>query len=425
MSAPLRIALLAVGVIGALVLARLAVELRGEEPEPSTRIAPTARQIEHGQYLARAGNCAGCHTARGAPAYAGGRAIETPFGTVYASNLTPDPETGIGRWTPAHFWRALHEGRSRDGHLLYPAFPYPNYTLITREDSDALYAYLQTLPAVSVPNRPHALRFPYDNSWALAAWRVLFFDAATFANEPRQSPEWNRGAYLVRGLGHCSACHGERNVFGATDEPLALGGGVIPQAGWYAPSLAEPDEAGVAAWDVRDIVALLRTGSTPQASTTGPMAEVVYRSLQYLDEPDLQAIAVYLKSLPPMPARPRKSGADPASAIFNRGAAVYERHCADCHADDGKGTPGSWPALAGNRAITMDSVTNPIRLILSGGYPPATAGNPRPFGMPPFAQVLSDADVAAVLTYVRGSWGNSAPEVRPFEVTRLRHGRTN
>jgi mono/diheme cytochrome c family protein len=425
MNTPFRVALLVLVAGAGLMIVRLAVELRAGEPEAATPFAPTPQKIERGEYLARAGNCAGCHTARGAPAYSGGRGIETPFGTVYASNLTPDPETGIGRWTPAHFWSALHEGRSRDGHLLYPAFPYPNYTLVTREDSDAIYAYLRTLPAAPAPNRAHALRFPYDNQWALAAWRVLFFDRDTYALEPEQSPEWNRGAYLVRGLGHCSACHGERNLFGATDEPLALSGGVIPMADWYAPSLASPDEAGVATWDVSDIVALLRTGSTPRASVTGPMAEVVYRSLQHLSEADLQAIAIYLRSLPQSSARRQGSAESAGSAAYKRGADIYQQHCADCHGENGRGTPGSWPALAGNRAVTMDSVANPIRLVLSGGYPPATSGNPRPYGMPPFAQTLNDADVAAVLTYVRASWGNSAPEVRPFEVTRHRLGRTN
>jgi mono/diheme cytochrome c family protein len=368
-------------------------------------------------------NCAACHTARGAPPYAGGRGIETPFGTVYASNLTPDAETGIGRWSAGHFWRALHEGRSRDGHLLYPAFPYTNYTLVTREDSDAIFAYLRTLPAVVAPNRLHALRFPYDNQWALAAWRVLFFDRDTFAAEPKQSAEWNRGAYLVRGLGHCSACHGERNVFGATDEPLALSGGVIPMADWYAPSLASPQEAGVAGWEVNDIVALLGTGSTPHASTTGPMAEVVARSLQHLSEPDLRAIATYLQSIPQVPARQHISSSAADPAMLERGGKIYKKHCADCHGDDGKGTPGSWPALAGNRAVTMDSVANPIRLVLSGGYPPSTAGNPRPYGMPPFAQSLNDAEVAAVLTYVRASWGNAAAPVRSFDVAKHRQGR--
>ena len=425
MSAPVRLALLAVVAIVGLAIARLAVEFRADELESATPFAPTPQQIERGEYLARAGNCAGCHTARGAAAYAGGRGIETPFGTVYASNLTPDPDTGIGRWTPAHFWRALHEGRSRDGHLLYPAFPYPNYTLVTREDSDAIYAYLRTLPAVATANRPHALRFPYDSQWSLAAWRVMFFDRGTYAAEANQSAEWNRGAYLVRGLGHCGACHGERNIFGATDEPLALSGGVIPMADWYAPSLASPDEAGVATWEVNDVVALLRTGSTPHASTTGPMAEVVFRSLQHLSEPDLEAIAIYLKSLPQAPVRRQTSVVNMDSAVFKRGAEVYEKYCADCHGKDGKGTPGSWPALAGNRAVTMDSVANPIRLILSGGYPPATAGNPRPYGMPPFAQALNDTDLAAVLTYVRASWGNAAAEVPSFEVTKHRHGRTN
>lgn len=212
-----------------------------DEPELSaTAINATPELLARGAYLARAGNCAACHTVRGGTPYAGGRGIDTPFGTVYSSNLTPDVRTGIGSWSAAEFWRALHNGRSKDGRLLYPAFPYPSYTTVTRPDSDALYAYLHSLPATAQPAPPHALRWPFNQQAALAVWRALYFSPATFQPEPAQSAEWNRGAYLVRGLGHCGACHTARNALGATDTRLDLAGGLIPVQNWYAPSLTAP-----------------------------------------------------------------------------------------------------------------------------------------------------------------------------------------
>ena len=403
------------------------LELRHEEKVAGADdpFAPTAQQIERGAYLALAGNCAACHTARGGRPYAGGKGIETPFGTVYTSNLTPDAQSGIGAWSADHFWRALHEGRSRDGRLLYPAFPYPDYTHVTREDSDAIFAYLRSVPPVPQPNRPHELGFPYDTQFALATWRILFFERGSFEPNPARSAQWNRGAYLVRGLGHCGACHGERNVFGATRENLGLSGGMIPTTNWYAPSLTSADEAGVAQWKRGDVVELLKSGTSPRGSTMGPMAEVVFRSTQYLTEEDLNAVAVYLGDLPQAMPRKTERVAELEPHVRLRGEQVYHDHCEDCHGADGTGTVGACPALAGNRAVTMTSTANPIRVVLGGGYLPATAGNPRPHGMPPFAQMLGDADIAAVLSYVRNSWGNAAAPVKPHEVSRHRQSRLN
>ncbi|MDP3411947.1 MAG: cytochrome c, partial [Polaromonas sp.] len=374
-------------------------------------------------YLARAGNCAACHTARGGQAYAGGRGIDTPFGTVFSSNLTPDEKTGIGSWTSAHFWRAMHNGRSKDGRLLYPAFPYPNYTQVTREDSDALFAYLRSLPVVEQMPTAHTLRFPYDSQAALAVWRALNFKPGVYQPDPQRSAEWNRGAYLVRGLGHCAACHTARNALGASSEALDLAGGLIPMQNWYAPSLSSPQEAGVGDWDHQHIVDLLKTGVSPRASATGPMAEVVLRSTQYLSDADLGAMAQFLKELaPPAPAAVPDAPAAPAApaAMLSQGVKLYEKHCAQCHGEQGRGVPGAYPALAGNRAVTMPQTANLVQIVLNGGYAPATAGNPRPFGMPPFVLELGDSDIAAVLTHIRQSWGNQAGVVTPLEVNRLR-----
>ncbi|MDP1791365.1 MAG: cytochrome c, partial [Methylibium sp.] len=348
------------------------------------------------------------------------------FGTVFSSNLTPDDATGLGRWSAAHFWRAMHHGRSMDGRLLYPAFPYTDYTLVTREDSDALFAYLRSLPPVAQARPAHALRFPYDTQAALAVWRALYFEPARFEAAADRPADWNRGAYLVRGLGHCSACHTQRNALGASELGLQLGGGLIPVQNWYAPSLLSADEAGVAEWSTQEVVDLLKTGRSARGSAMGPMAEVVARSTQHLDEADLRAMAVYLQSLPQHGARRSRAAAHAEGAAAeqpdSRGAKLYEQHCAQCHGAAGEGAAGLYPPLAGNRAVTMDSAANLVRIVHGGGYLPATAGNPRPFGMPPFAHVLDEADTAAVVSYVRGAWGNDAAPVTPLEVLRLRPG---
>lgn len=419
------------GLAGLVLLGALAcavvvyLNLRGEAPLPPQDVPlaqPAPQAVQRGEYLARAGNCMSCHTAQGGAPFAGGRGVETPFGVVFASNLTPDAETGLGRWTAAEFWRAMHHGRSRDGRLLYPAFPYPNYTHVTREDSDAIYAYLRSLPAVQRTNTPHALAFPFSTQAALAGWRALFFRPGTLAPDPQQSAEWNRGAYLVQGLGHCAACHSPRNAFGATSESQAFRGGLIPVQNWYAPALNAAVEAGVAGWPQEDVVALLRTGVAPRGSVTGPMAEVVFRSTQYLNDADLGAMAVYLRALPAH-ERPAPAVVPPSASAMERGAAVYSQQCAQCHGERGEGRPGAFPALAGNRAATMENPTNLVRMVILGGYPPTTAGNPRPYGMPPFRHVLGDDDVAAVSTYVRNAWGNRAASVGTMDIYRAREGR--
>ena len=407
------------------------LNLRGEDdvadarPGSDASLQPVTRaeQLEHGRYLAQVGNCAGCHSNTGGAAYAGGRALPTPFGTVYASNLTSDRSTGIGSWSPAHFWRAMHHGRAKDGRLLNPVFPYVSYTHVTREDSDAIYAYLRSLSPVAQPNRPHELRFPYNTQAALAVWRALYFRAADPAvsarPDPTRTPEWNRGAYLARGLGHCVECHSSRNSLGAISGSLELAGGAIPSQGWYAPSLAAPDEAGVGLWTRQNVVQLLKTGQAPGASVIGPMAEVVYGSTQHWSDPDLQAVAEFLQELPPAPARKPLARFASDSAAFTQGGKIYEHDCAACHGPAGQGAPGAYPALAGNRAVTMDATTNLIHIVRNGGFAPATAGNPRPYGMPPFSHIRNDAEIAAVLTYIRQSWGNHAAPVT--ELQALQH----
>ncbi|MET0982937.1 MAG: cytochrome c [Telluria sp.] len=380
--------------------------------------ALTTANIARGAYLARAGDCMACHTARGGVPYAGGRILDTPFGRFHAPNITPEPTTGIGAWSADDFWRALHNGKSRDGRLLYPAFPYTNYTKVTRADSDALFAYLRSLPPVRQANIPHSLRFPYNQQLTLAGWRLLYFKPGVQAPDTGRDATWNRGAYLVEGLGHCSACHSTRNQFGAPEG--TLGGGLIASLGWYAPALTSNAEAGLGNWSEAHIVELLGTGVAPGASVTGPMAEVVAQSLQHMTQQDLTAMARYLKSLPGTPPPSGEPGPPPPDKIMQAGARLYGNNCATCHGERGEGK-GPYPALAGNRALSLDEPVNAIRVVLNGGFAPGTKGNPRPYGMPPFGHVLEDAQVADLVTYLRASWGNGAAPVSAAQVNRYRN----
>ncbi|MFO1302231.1 MAG: c-type cytochrome [Burkholderiales bacterium] len=393
-------------------------------PAPIASAAPS-----RGEFLARAGDCIACHTARGGAPFAGGLELQTPFGRMVTPNITPDSATGIGAWTADDFFRAMHEGRSKDGTLLYPAFPYPSYTKVSREDSDAIFAYLRTFPPVAQKNRPHALEFPYNQRALLLAWRALYFKPGAFVPDPSRSPEWNRGAYLVQGLGHCDACHSPRNLLGATAQDAGLAGGLIARQDWYAPSLTSSREAGLGQWDVGEIADLLRTGVSARGAVFGPMSQVVHDSLQYLSEGDARAMAVYLKSLADA-GTSKARAAEPAAssrmtesqlrASYDNGGALYDRHCKSCHGANGRGVPPAIPPLAGNQAIAMESPVNPVRIVLFGGFPPSTAGNPRPFGMPPFAYTLGDQDVADVVTYMRRAWGNRAAPVTAAEVAKYR-----
>jgi mono/diheme cytochrome c family protein len=403
-------------------------------PQTSPTNAPQteqtrATQIEQGRYLALAGNCMACHTTRGGTPFAGGRRIDTPFGGVYSSNLTPDPETGLGRWTAQDFWQAMHRGRSKDSRLLAPAFPYNHTSVITRQDSDALLAWLNTLHPVVQAQPAHTLVWPVGTQPALAVWRSLFFEPSPFQADKSQTTEWNRGAYLVQGLGHCAACHSPRNALGASGPVSDLSGGLMPVINWYAPDLTSDAESGLASTPLPEIVRLLRDGASATAQTNGPMGEVVQHSLQHLNAADLQAMALYLqtqaKAQQAKPASAQPSPARVSLQVATQGAKVYERQCLQCHGEQGEGVKTAagevaYPALAGNRAVLLKDPTNLVQLVLYGGYGPATAGHPRPFGMPPAVLELDDRDIAAVLTHLRSRWGNQASEVTPLQVNRIR-----
>jgi mono/diheme cytochrome c family protein len=415
-----------VAAVCALLVGLLAMRIAWNErendaaPPPSaTTSATLADRQARGAYLARAGNCAGCHTMQGGRPYAGGRELPTPFGTFVTPNITPDRDTGIGAWTAQDLWRAMHHGKGRDGKLLYPAFPYTEYTKVTREDSDAIFSYLQMVTPVSQAAAPDRLKFPYNIRALLYAWRALYFERGVHQPVADQSAEWNRGAYLVQGLGHCNACHATRNVIGAAGG-AALGGGQVAGRSWYAPSLTSRREASSAGLPIDEIVALLSTGLSSTSAASGPMAEVVAQSLQHLSTPDILATAVYLKSLPDSSAAastPPELTAEVTRRIAN-GKKIYEKNCKDCHGASGEGAPGIYPPLAANRGVVLPSALNTIRSVLDGGFVPSTKGNPRPYGMPPFAQALSSEEVALVVSYVRNAWGNRASVVTSLEVDR-------
>ena len=388
----------------------------------------TSDIIARGEYLARAGDCTACHTAVEGRLFAGARPMPTPFGTIYTSNITPDPETGIGKWSADDFYRTMHNGRFPDGGLIYPAMPFASYTKVTRADSDAIFAYLRSIPPVNQKNKPHELRFPYDNRQLILGWRTLFFSEGEFKPDPTKSAEWNRGAYLVEGLGHCGMCHSPINALGGTSQSDAFKGGLIPMQNWYAPSLTSNREAGLGDWSIKDITDLLQTGVSARGVVYGPMAEVVHNSLQYLDDADTRAMAVYLKGIAEASSPPPASSALPnteSSLLISLGKTVYDKNCASCHGTQGEGKPPHWPPLANNQSIEMQLAVNPIRMVLNGGYPPGTKGNPMPYGMPPFAGLLSDNEVAAVVSYIRTAWGNRGTPVSAREANELRSAPLN
>ena len=402
--------------------AQTPVEVAAERPTSNTP-SSTSALLSKGEYLAHAGDCIACHTIPGGKLFSGNRPMPTPFGTLYAPNITSDPTDGIGRWSADDFYATMHVGRMPDGGLLYPAMPFSDYTKVTRADSDAIFAYLRSVPPVAIPNRPHDLRFPFNNRSLLLGWRTLFFSEGTFQPDSAQSEQWNRGAYLVQGLGHCGMCHTQINKLGGSSESKAFQGGLIPLQDWYAPSLTSNKESGLGDWSLQDIADYLRKGVSPRGAVYGPMSEVVYNSLQYFTDDDIRAVSVYLKSLgqrskPDSEVTPVPM--EEGGLLMRLGKLVYANQCATCHGAKGAGDPPRYPPLAHNQSIQMQSAVNPIRMVLNGGFPPGTPGNPIPYGMPPFAQSLSNDEVAAVVTYIRSSWGNHGTAISERQVDDLR-----
>jgi mono/diheme cytochrome c family protein len=373
-------------------------------------------QIERGRYLTVTADCAGCHTTPGGVPFAGGRVIETPFGGIVAPNITPDREAGIGAWSDDEFDGAMRRGVARGGVLLYPAMPYTAYAKLSREEVLAIRAYLNTITPVRAETKGTHLPFPFNIRAALRVWNALYFDRTPFAPDPQKSPEWNRGAFLVDGPAHCGACHTPKNFLGGDKRGRYLQGSSLQ--GWFAPDITNDQRRGLGTWPVEEITAYLKTGHNRTAAATGPMAEEIVLSSSHMSEGDLRAIATYLKSLPgradapsPVPA------ADPA---MRAGGAIYRDQCSACHGLEGKGTPLLFPAIAQAPSVRSDDPASLIRIVLRGARSAATSAQPTAPGMPSYGWQLTDVQVAAVLTYVRNSWGSAAPPVSADAVSRAR-----
>jgi len=376
-----------------------------------------AIEVAHGKALVTAGDCVACHTAPGGAPFAGGLALQTPFGAIMTPNITPDDATGIGTWSADDFAGAMHEGRRPGGAYLYPAFPYPYYTKVTRADADAMYAYLRSLAPVANSVNRNTLPFPFNIRLSMIGWNALFFKRGDFVPESGRSDEFNRGAYLVEGLGHCGACHTPLNAFGANKADYFLQGNQIDH--WTAPNITNDMQTGLGKWSVEEIVQYLKTGQTRTSIASGPMKDVVENSTSKMADADLKAIAVYLKergaaglSAPsPLPA---------TDARMRVGEAIYVDTCAACHMRSGEGVVHLFPRLAGSVIATQDDPSSLIRIVLTGGRGASTDATPTAPAMPSLGYRLSDEQAAAVVTYVRNSWGNGASPVTAEMVKALR-----
>jgi len=356
--------------------------------------------VKDGAYLAIIGDCTSCHTAPGGKPFAGGLKMANQFGYLLTPNITPDVETGIGSYTKDDFYRVLHNGVNKKDQDLYPFMPYVAYTKVTREDSDKIYDYLRTVPAVSNAIKVNNLYFPFDIRSSMIVWRELFFKPGTFKPDPTQSPLWNRGAYLVEGLGHCSSCHSPRNLMGAIEHSKAFTGATID--GWYALNLTSNPLTGLGKWSAADIAKFLKTGSYENKTTAlGPMEEVVHNSTGKMTDADLLAMGTYLKSLPANSSVSADRKKVDASSLT--GMKLYIDNCSGCHQSSGRGITGVIPPLADNPTVIAAQPNNIIKVIIRGitarnGYIP----------MPPFASRLNDQEIMEIANYVRTNWGNNA-----------------
>lgn len=415
--------------ISALPMSALRAQSAASPPAaaPAADAAPVdSSPVARGKYLASLGNCTSCHTREGGAPFAGGVAFKTDFGTLYSSNITSDSKAGIGSWTEAQFVRAMREGIDDEGEHLYPAFPYPEFSKVSDADLAALFAYLKTLAPASDAAPPNELRFPYSQRSLLSIWNALYFKPAPFQPNPSQSVEWNRGAYIVQGLGHCGACHTPRNFLGAEKPEAALAGGAYLDkvAGgdirpWSAVNLTSA-ASGLKGWSVGDIESYLRTGHGSRTGSFGPMNEVIVNSTSQWTDADLHAVAVYLKALPPDETSTNQSLDDKDRSA---GETVYTINCGTCHLPTGLGsTPGSelGPPLVGSAVVQAADPATLINVILYGAEVVSPAPTQGWKNMKAFGTILEDADVAALANYLRSSWGNHGGPVTAADVAKQR-----
>jgi mono/diheme cytochrome c family protein len=400
---------LVVGIGAALALAR---------PGPAAVIdKQDYNQVQRGHYLAMASDCAACHTLPGSGHdFAGGRAIETPFGLLVSPNITPDPLTGIGAWTDDEFVNALTKGTGRHGDRLYPAMPYTYYTKLSRDDAVAIRAYLNTVPAVQNAVKSNQLPFPLNIRTGMMVWDQLFFTPGPFKADPAKSAEWNRGAYLVEGPGHCGMCHTPKNFLGGDKTSERLEGYNLQ--GWFAPNITDDKRRGVGSWSVEQIAAYLKSGANEFTNGNGLMAETIHLSTSHMRDDDVRSIALYLKDQHSQSAS--SNSEPPDQSTMKAGAQIYADECSGCHTPNGKGTPGLFPSLNGTPMVQQDDATTLIRVVLRGALSVATNQAPTGPEMPAFGWILNDDQVADVLTYIRNSWGNSASAVDPAKIKKQR-----
>ncbi|QQN62951.1 c-type cytochrome [Bradyrhizobium diazoefficiens] len=360
--------------------------------------------VERGRYLANAADCGSCHTVPGSDhPFSGGRPIETPFGVLVSPNITPDRETGIGAWSDEEFEAAVRNGRRRDGKRLYPAMPFPYFARMTPQDVKDVRAYLSTIEPLRNPVSANHLPFPLNERMAMAVWDKLYFAPGTFKEEPSKSKQWNRGAYLVQGAGHCGACHTPKTFLGGdeTSEPLQ---GYTLQ-GWVAPDITS-GQGPLAQWSAEDLAQYLKAGHNRFAAAAGLMSEVVELSTSKLSDDDVKAMAVYLKDV----SGPKSAADSSADArVLTAGGAIYQDLCSACHKPDGTGVPNLIPDLTQAATVNTGDPTTVLRVILQGAQSVATDREPTGPAMPAFGWQLNDAQVAAVATYVRNHWGKAPP----------------
>jgi mono/diheme cytochrome c family protein len=394
--------------------------------------AASAELVKRGEYLARAGDCFGCHTADKSRPFAGGLPIATPFGTIYTPNITPDADTGIGRWSDADFLRALHEGIGKGGEHLYPAFPYPEYTKVTGQDVLAIRAYLNAVVPVHYTPPRNDLSFPFNQRWLMVFWNLFNFTEGRFVPDPKQSAQWNRGAYLAEGLAHCEECHTPRNFLQGLKTSNRFSGAT--QAGWHAFNITPDKTSGIGNWSDEALTGYLSTGvAQGRANAAGPMAAVVASSTQYLSDGDLRSIGVYLRALPPVAGgekRSRDQWGQPADEVTRlRGAAItgvngaqlFVANCAACHDWTGQGVgasaPGAYPSLIHNSVVGASDAGNLAMVILHGVERTTKQADVL---MPEFGSQLSDDQVAVISNYVTRQFGNPQSTITVGQVAKLR-----
>jgi mono/diheme cytochrome c family protein len=402
----------------------------GQKHTPDVPVTPAL--IGRGQYLAQAADCAACHSLPGGKAFAGGYPFKLPFGTMYSSNITADPATGIGGWSDDDFVRALHHGVARNGQHLYPAFPYTSYTLMSRGDAVAIKAYLFSLPTVHAPQKPNNFPFPFNQRWGMAFWNSVFLKDHRFEVDPHLTAQENRGAYLATALGHCAECHTPRNVAFGLKSGQQFAGAALQ--GWNAYNITADRRFGVGAWSDQDLAAYLNTGHADgHGSATGPMGEAVEHSLQYLTPRDTAALVAYLRKVPHRPG-PAGSEVDALPAAMTASTAwapgvgegpgglgkhVFEGACASCHQWNGQGQQTPYASLAGDQAVNDPKGMNLTQVVLNGARLRTSSGA---VFMPAFGAAYSDQEIAAVANYVIGHFGGKTGRVTPTMVRTARAG---